>query len=221
MAAVPDCAVEQELLRGGGRLAALDEVGRGALAGPVTVGAVVIRGRFAEVPQGLRDSKLLSAAARERLVAPVQDWVEEWSIGHADPGEIDRIGIIGALRLAAHRALSALRGPVRVVLLDGTIDYVSPGLFGKDPAGDVITGSVDAAVVTRAHADRDCASVAAASVLAKVTRDGIMTALAEHFPAYSWARNKGYGTAEHAAAIAAHGTCEHHRRSWRIPGSAM
>lgn len=260
MSAAPDCTVERGLLSAGGRLIAFDEVGRGALAGPVTVGAVVLSGRFDEVPAGLRDSKLLTPRARQQLVEPVRRWVDAWAIGHAEASEIDEIGIMAALRLAGYRALAALpdeglvlgaglpgvelpgvelqgvglRGVglqseglqaaderIDVGLLDGNIDYLSPPMAHLPGlgAGGVIPSSLPKRMVTRVRADRDCASVAAASVLAKVSRDAVMEGLATRFPAYDWARNKGYGTAAHAAAIAAHGTCELHRRSWRTPGS--
>lgn len=199
--------MERALFAGGVRsLAAVDEVGRGALAGPVTVGVVTVTAGLAEPPAGLRDSKLLSPVARERLVEPITTWVTGWAIGHAAPGEVDRFGIIGALRLAALRALAALPSPVDAVLLDGNFDYLSaPSQF-------------DTPVTTRVKGDRDCASVAAASVLAKVTRDALMAGLHEQFPQYGWAANKGYGTGVHGEAIRVHGPCEHHRRSWNLAG---
>jgi ribonuclease HII len=194
------------------RVAAVDEVGRGALAGPVSVGAVVIDISVGTPPDGLRDSKLLTPLARERLVTPICEWVVSWSIGHATPQEIDRVGIMAALTLAAHRALAGLDGPVDAVLLDGIVDYVSAG-------NSVMPGAP--AVTTRAKADRDCASVAAASVLAKVTRDAMMTALDRDFPQYHWAQNKGYATDRHTDALAAYGPCDRHRRSWRLPDRVL
>lgn len=194
------------------RIAALDEVGRGALAGPVSVGAVVIDASVGTPPGGLRDSKLLSPAARERLTAPITAWAVSWAVGHATPQEIDQVGIMGALTLAAHRALDRLDAPVDAVLLDGTIDYVSGARAGIP---------VTHAVTTRVKADRDCASVAAASVLAKVTRDAMMTALDRDYPQYHWAQNKGYGTGSHTDALVAYGPCDRHRRSWRLPVRAL
>lgn len=217
MSAVPDLSVERTLLAGGVRtLAAVDEVGRGAIAGPVTVGAVVVTAALTDHPPGLRDSKLLTPAARARLAEPIRGWVAGWAVGHAEPAEIDAYGIMGALRLAACRALAGLPGPVDAVLLDGNVNYLATGAGGLDGPG------ADAAaflgpVTTRVKGDRDCASVAAASVLAKVTRDALMDGLHPAFPQYEWARNKGYGTAAHAAAIRRHGPCEHHRRSWNLP----
>lgn len=213
--------VERELLAGRMRtLAALDEVGRGALAGPVTVGAVLVGAKIADAPLGVKDSKLLSAAARQRLVNPIRSWASACAVGHASAAEIDRHGIMGALRLAALRALDGLRQIPDLVLLDGTVNFLSrpaDGLAGPaGVAGDVIPGWE---VITRAKADRDCASVAAASVLAKVARDTLMADLAERYPDYGWARNKGYGTADHAAAITRCGPCSEHRRSWNLPVS--
>ena len=122
----PNLRFEKELLRGGStRLAAMDEVGRGALAGPVTVGVVVITAAIGRVPPGLADSKLLTPPAREQLVRPIRRWVTEYAVGHASPAEIDEIGIIAALRMAGRRALSALSGPVDAVLLDGNHNYLS------------------------------------------------------------------------------------------------
>src|SRR6478736_5445294 len=117
----PNLRVEKELLRTGTgvlRLAAMDEVGRGALAGPVSVGVVVVTATIGRVPPGLRDSKLLTPAARDALVGPVRRWVPEFAVGHASSIEIDLFGILGGLRLAALRALAAL-GTVDAVLLDG------------------------------------------------------------------------------------------------------
>lgn len=249
MRPAPTLDIERALFAGGcRRLAALDEVGRGALAGPVSVGAVVVTADLRPVPTGLRDSKLLTAAARTALVPPIRAWVVESAVGHAQPGEIDAVGIMAALRLAARRALAALSCPVDAVLLDGNYDYLSgtsrppapdsaadrdaatpPGAcrFGQPIAGeaedyvipDPLADDWIAPVHLRTKADRDCASVAAASVLAKVTRDALMVDLAERFPAFGWADNKGYGTAAHLAAIEEHGVCEWHRRSWSLPMS--
>ena len=214
----PHLRLEKELLRGGvQRLAAMDEVGRGALAGPVSVGVVVVTARIGRVPAGLKDSKLLSPQAREMLLPAVRRWAGEFSVGHASPAEIDSIGIIGALRLAGRRALAALSSPVDAVLLDGNHDYLSepePGLFGQCQV-QVATGPV----YTRIKADLTCAGVAGASVLAKTERDGLLRRLALDYPRYLFELNKGYGTAEHVAALREHGPSEVHRRSWRLPVS--
>lgn len=233
----PDLRVEKELLRAGcTRLAAMDEVGRGALAGPVTVGVVVVTASIGRVPMGLRDSKLLTPAARQRLVGPVRRWAVEWAVGHAGPDEIDAYGIMVGLRMAAHRALAQLSGPVDAVLLDGNHDYLNPpaqgALFlpGTGGGGDgevaempviPVLPVIDAPVLPvhlRVKADLRCAGVAAASVLAKTTRDAMMIGYSDAFPTYGWAINKGYATPEHLAAIAEHGPCDQHRRSWRLSG---
>lgn len=230
MTIFPTLDLEQGIFgRGVRRIAALDEVGRGAMAGPVTVGAVIITAEQEAPPEGLRDSKLLSAAARHRLVEPIKAWVTGWSVGHASPADVDRIGIMGALRLAALRALGGLPGPVDEVLLDGNVNYVNavsdviplaaPGdqLQYDDSAALLDCAPFGGTITTVVKGDRDCASIAAASVLAKVTRDRIMVGLHDDFPQYGWAKNKGYGTAEHAAALLSAGPCIHHRRSWRLP----
>ena len=221
----PHLRLEKELLRGGlARLAAMDEVGRGALAGPVSVGVVVVTARIGRVPLGLKDSKLLTPQARQTLLPVIRRWAGEYAVGHASPAEIDRVGIIGALRLAGRRALAQLAGPVDAILLDGNHDYLSdpePGLF--DDAADVaaepvVTAPVLAAPVhTRIKADLTCAGVAGASVLAKTERDGMLRRLAVDYPHYLFDENKGYGTAEHVAALRLHGPSEVHRRSWRLP----
>jgi ribonuclease HII len=212
--------VEKELLRTGyTRLAAMDEVGRGALAGPVTIGVVVVTTSIGRVPAGLRDSKLLTPAARERLVAPVRRWAGEWAIGHASAAEIDAFGIMTALRMAGRRAIAGLSAPVDAVLLDGNHDYLNPptqaALFG-DPATGADWPPIT--VHLRIKADLRCAGVAAASVLAKTERDRLMTRFSGDYPDYGWGINKGYATPEHLAAIAGRGPCEEHRRSWRLSG---
>jgi ribonuclease HII len=232
----PHLRVEKELMRTGTpRLAAMDEVGRGALAGPVTVGVVVVTERIGRVPAGLRDSKLLTPAARAALVKPVRRWVGEWGIGHASPAEIDTIGIIAALRTAGRRALAQLSAPVDAVLLDGNHNYLStpvddqPTLFDSiDGAAEAIDGAAEATAVlpreppvhVRIKADLTCAAVAGASVLAKTERDRLLTELAATYPEYGFDENKGYGTPEHVAALRAHGPSMVHRQSWRLPCGA-
>ncbi|WP_395726766.1 ribonuclease HII [Nakamurella sp.] len=210
MAAVrrPSLRLEKQLMRDGViRLAAMDEVGRGALAGPVTVGVVVVTPSVRRVPPGLADSKLLTPVERQRLVGPVRRWVGEYAVGHAGADEIDTIGIIAALRLAGRRALAALSGPVDAVLLDGNHNYL------REPAEDVVGPPVH----VRIKADLTCAAVAGASVLAKTERDAILTDLSPAYPVYRFAENKGYGTPEHVAALREHGPSAMHRRSWRLP----
>ncbi len=222
----PSLRFEKELFRGGiTRLAAMDEVGRGALAGPVTVGVVVITPAIGRVPPGLADSKLLTPTAREKLVRPVRRWVSEYAVGHASPAEIDTIGIIEALRTAGRRALSALSGPVDAVLLDGNHNYLSAPRVVPEPGDDPPLfelaerprRAVEPVVHLRIKADLTCAAVAGASVLAKTERDRLLTELAPRHPAYGFAINKGYGTPEHLAALRVHGPSPVHRCSWRLP----
>lgn len=223
----PNLRFEKELLRGGTtRLAAMDEVGRGALAGPVTVGVVVITATIGRVPPGLADSKLLTPPAREQLVKPIRRWVTEFAVGHASPAEIDAIGIIAALRMAGRRALAALSGPVDAVLLDGNHNYLTePAVLAVEsddpPLFDLQFERVRPAeppVHVKIKADLTCAAVAGASVLAKTERDRLLVDMHPAHPVYGFAENKGYGTPEHVAALREHGPSPVHRRSWRLPG---
>jgi ribonuclease HII len=192
-------------------VAGIDEVGRGCLSGPVTVGVVVVSADQPRPPRGLRDSKLLTPEARRALVPRIRRWVSSWAVADATAVEIDEIGIIAALRLAGHRALAALPQPPDCVLLDGNHDYLTPaqaeGLWPADPFPRVRT---------QVKADLVCASVAAASVLAKTSRDAYMTRLAADHPAYGWEINKGYATPQHRAALRAAGPSPYHRLSWRL-----
>nr|WP_281358890.1 ribonuclease HII [Flexivirga aerilata] len=207
--------VERSLQRQGYSLiAGMDEVGRGALAGPVSVGVVVIDERTRTVPQGVKDSKLLSPAARERMVPAVRRWATDHAVGHASAAEIDAIGIMAALRLAGTRALAALRVVPDLVVLDGNHDWLT------DPAREGLLalaadGPVAPPVTTMIKADLKCSSVAAASVLAKVERDAMLVAFHDDYPVFNWAGNKGYSAPDHLAALDEHGPCELHRRSWR------
>jgi len=218
----PHLRHERVLLRDGARLlAGMDEVGRGSLAGPVSVGVVVVDATTRSAPKGVADSKLLAPAARTRLLPALNRWGLARAVGHASADEIDEIGIIAALRLAGTRALAAIAatvGPVDVVLLDGSHDWLSrpaqPDLFTVDEQPDLPAPRVH----VRVKADRTCASVAAASVLAKCERDALMVALAAEHPAYRWDENKGYASAEHMAALRELGPSVLHRRSWRLPG---
>lgn len=208
---LPDRTEELALLARHDAVIGIDEVGRGALAGPVCVGAAVVtRATPAEFPEGLRDSKLLSAAARERLVAPIGAWLSGGvAVGEASPAEIDARGIMGAMRLAATRALAAIsaRGlRPTALLLDGSHDWLQPDLFDDVPA------FAERRVIVKG--DARCAVVAAASVVAKVHRDALMAGTPD--PGYGWAVHKGYGAAAHLAALAELGPCEFHRRSWKL-----
>lgn len=204
----PHLEVENELYSDGIRyVIGCDEVGRGAIAGPVAVGLCVIDLTVGAIPDGLRDSKLLSEKRREVMAPLAASWALFSAVGLASASEVDAVGIIGALGLAGKRALAALHGSgasIResVVLLDGSHDWLSPALRSPVP------------IRTRVKADRDCASVAAASVVAKVHRDRLMIDADHSTPGYGWSTNKGYGSSGHFAAIASLGATDFHRRSW-------
>jgi ribonuclease HII len=192
----------------------LDEVGRGALAGPVAVGALALEitdGAVSPLPEGVRDSKKLTARRREALVDPIRETALAGAVGWAEAAEIDEIGIMPALTRAALRALDALAVEIDAILLDGDADVLTGALSAADRPAPLVE--------LRVAADRDCASVSAASILAKVARDARMVALDAEAPEYRWASNKGYGSAAHREAIDRLGAHEHHRRSWRL-GSA-
>lgn len=202
--------VERSLLREarpGALLAAIDEVGRGALAGPVAVGVVIIGHEAAAAPRGVRDSKECDRATRERLAPLVRTWARRSAVGMSSSAEIDDVGIISALALAAVRAINAISVTPDLVLLDGKHDWMS-------------RVAPSARVVTRIQADATCAAVAAASIIAKVTRDAYMVELDQRCPEYGWASNKGYAAPEHIAALEHHGPSPWHRLSWRLPGAS-
>lgn len=211
-------------------IAGCDEVGRGALAGPVSVGMVVIDASATRGLRGVRDSKLLSAADRVALVPKIQRWALAYGVGHASAAEIDDVGLMAALKRAGDRAWSALHTHVRpdAVVLDGNYNWLAAraqaSLFDGD-GGSVGSGvglnadyGCNAPVYTKIKADLQCLSVAAASVLAKVERDAHMVELALAYPGYSWELNKGYGTAAHREAIVHKGPAAVHRRSWNLTG---
>lgn len=200
----PNFHVEKELLLRHASLAALDEVGRGCVAGPVSVGAVLLYPTTPEPPSGVRDSKLLSPSRRTALRPLLIEWAPSYGVGHASAPEVDSLGLSDALRLAATRALALLSDTPSVVLLDGSHDWLSSPGAGFE-------------VLTRVKADRDCASVAAASVLAKTERDTLM-ANSPLAALYGLAENKGYLTAAHLEALKVHGPSVEHRRSWRVQG---
>jgi ribonuclease HII len=195
-------------------VAGSDEVGRGALGGPVTAGVVVVQHTTKRPPAGLRDSKMLSAAERRSLVPRIERWASAFAIGHASAFEIDQVGILRALRLAGERALAALPLSPEAIVLDGNYDWFSrPEAV---PSSPLCSGAP--AVTLKIKADVVCASAAAASVLAKVERDELMDGLAIGYPEYGWGTNKGYATPEHLAVLRELGPCDEHRRSWRLRG---
>ena len=204
----PHLEVETGMHAAGARyVIGCDEVGRGAIAGPVAVGLCVVDSGLGAHPQGLRDSKLLSEKRREELAPLAAGWALYSAVGLASSDEVDRFGIVAALGIAGRRALVTLheagaRVRESVVLLDGSHDWLSPALTRPLP------------VQTRVKADRDCVSVAAASVVAKVHRDRLMIDADAVHPGYGWSGNKGYGSAAHFAAIAELGATDFHRRTW-------
>lgn len=193
----PTDIVERELIAAGARVVAgVDEVGRGAWAGPVVVGAAV--SAATPPPNGLTDSKLLTAPRREALVPELEAWATAYAFGAASPEEIDELGMTAALRLAAVRALEAL--PVRpdAVVLDGSHDFLG------EPWS----------VRTVVKGDQACIGVAAASVLAKVYRDGLMAELGAGHPAFAFGDNAGYPSPTHRKALEEFGPTPFHRMSW-------
>ncbi|MFP8959425.1 ribonuclease HII [Streptomyces nanhaiensis] len=177
-------------------VAGIDEVGRGAWAGPVTVCAAVTGLR--RPPEGLTDSKLIGPVRRTELAGTLTDWVTAHALGHSSPEEIDELGMTAALRLAAVRALEAL--PVRpdAVILDGGHDYLGAPWR----------------VRTVVKGDRSCVPVAAASVIAKVHRDARMAELGADHAEFRFDRNAGYPSPVHRAALEELGPTPHHRLSW-------
>ena len=201
---IPTLEFERELFATGSRIVAgMDEVGRGALAGPVTVGVVAIDASIGAVPEGLADSKLMTIKRREAMVPVAQAWGIAWATGSATAAEIDKHGIMTALSLAGSRALTSLGVRPDIIILDGNNSF----LLEEDNGPRVIT---------RVKADQNCACVSAASVIAKVERDALMTQLHEQFPHYGWSGNKGYGAAIHTDAIKTHGVTDLHRKSWNL-----
>ena len=183
-------------VEGRGLVAGLDEAGRGPLAGPVVAAAVVFPLGCRPI-RGLDDSKRLSPGARERLAGVVRARAAAVAVGAASVHEIDRLNIRRATVLAMRRALDRLPLRPAHVLVDGR------------PCPEL--GYPHEAIV---DGDALCHSIAAASIIAKTVRDRLMRRLAPHHPAYAWASNKGYGTAEHLAALADHGFTAHHRKSF-------
>ena len=193
----PSLAVERELWADGHEVVVgIDEVGRGACAGPLTLGAAVI-------PQDrrvykIRDSKALTEPEREALFDRIAAWCVAWAVGHATVEECERLGMSEAQRLAARRAIDGLGlGEPTRVLVDGNWDFVGRGTTVRLVKGDA-----------------RCLSISAASILAKVTRDRMMREESENHPGYDFDLNKGYPCPRHKVALAAYGPTAIHRRSW-------
>lgn len=212
---------EYELLetRGARLIAGVDEVGRGALAGPVSIGVVVID--LAQLPDevfaadvggvwapldGVRDSKLLTPAARRKWQPIISRHVAAYSVQHQGPEVIDAHGLTAAMNRAGRAGLDAVEAQlgraVDAVILDGVHDWLAGGASER--------------VITMPKADMRSLTVACASVLAKVERDGLMTQLGAEQPGYGWESNKGYGSSVHREAIRVQGPSRYHRRTWNL-----
>ena len=211
----PTLLTESKLFERGNRFViGIDEVGRGAIAGPVAVGLTLIDKMNPELrswPAKLQDSKLMTPKARAEIYAPLEQWVEGFAVGYSSSEEIDQQGISEALRLAASRALTqllsaeSLRSKIAsdgaVILLDGSQNWL-----GKQAAGLEVDLQV--------KADTACVSVAAAAVLAKVKRDALMEQQDSSYPEYGFAGHKGYASAAHIQALKTHGPSAIHRLTW-------
>ncbi len=218
---IPDLSVERQAFANGAqRVAGMDEVGRGAWAGPVSVGVVMIESTVGPQPEKVRDSKAIAKSVREKLVPEITEWALDSAVGHASPSECDLFGMRAAIALASSRALDALGNVPDVVIVDGPLDLLA-------------AESVEFNALVRNHrwrerpprveaivkADQTCSSVSAASVIAKVTRDQMMGALAENFPPFDFEINVGYPSPQHQRALRGFGLTPLHRRSWRFVDS--
>jgi ribonuclease HII len=193
----PNFKIEQDLIRNGcSIIAGVDEVGRGPLAGPVTAAAVILDPL--NIPDNLNDSKILSSKKREKLFEQLKS-SSAFSVAHVSPEEIDKLNILQASLLAMVNAVSNLKVKPNHILIDG--NKVPDKLIGRATA--IVKG------------DRKVLSIAAASIIAKVTRDKLMHDLASEFPVYGWAKNSGYPTKCHMNAIVKYGVTPHHRRSFK------
>lgn len=182
----------------GVREAGCDEAGRGCLAGPVVAAAVILPDGYSH--PGLRDSKKLSERQRLEVRADIERDAVAWAVAECSPAEIDSVNILNASIEAMHRALAALATAPGRIVVDG--NRFKP--FGDIPHTTVVKG------------DDTYANIAAASILAKTTRDAIMDRLDAEFPQYGWSRNKGYPTAEHRQAVERHGVTVHHRLTFKM-----
>jgi ribonuclease HII len=193
-----DKALVEELIRGQGYrwLAGVDEAGRGPLAGPVVAGAVIMRPGD-EIP-GVRDSKLLTPRQRERLYQDITSRALSWGVGIVGPREIEQYNILQATLRAMKAAVLSLDPSPDFLLIDG---------INRIP--------VDLPQQAIKKGDARCPCIAAASIVAKVTRDRLMMEYHEHYPVYNFARHKGYPTRTHREAIRQHGCCEIHRRTFK------
>ena len=213
----PDLSFEHNLWKSGLKyVAGLDEAGRGALAGPVAVGAVVLRSDALALPrrrqshsssatlEGVRDSKQMTPAERESAARRIKDLALCWGVGFASAAEIDADGIVAATRLAALRALDQL--------------FILPDYLLTDFRLEL--PELDIPQTALVHGDAHCLSISAASVLAKTARDALMREMDLQVPGYDLARHKGYGTAAHLLALQSKGYSPIHRKSFTIKSTA-
>ena len=229
----PSLDTERALWRAGHRwVAGIDEVGRGAWAGPLSVGVAVVHAglRTRSLPYWLRDSKALPEDRREIVYGQIANWCADAAVGHATPEECDVLGMTLAWRLAAYRAMAMLEVRPDAVVVDGPWDLLrgrQPDASSRPPRCSEadLSGvappevalpevALPGVVLPKVRADATCAAVAAASVLAKVVRDRFMRDESEHFPAYGFERNKGYPSPQHKIALRGYGLSAIHRRSW-------
>mgnify|MGYP003296377332 FL=1 len=193
----PNFKIEQDLIsKGCSIIAGVDEVGRGPLAGPVTAAAVILDPL--NIPDNLNDSKVLSSKKREKLFEELKS-SSVCAVAHVSPEEIDKLNILQASLLAMVNAVTNLKVKPKHILIDG--NTVPDRLVGRATA--IVKG------------DREVLSIAAASIIAKVTRDKLMHDLGSEFPVYGWAKNAGYPTKCHMNAIVKYGVTPHHRRSFK------
>lgn len=196
---MPHLRAERRLwLDGKRRVVGIDEVGLGALCAPVLAAAVLVRPNCHKIP-GVRDSKTMSARQREAVVGRIKDRVEAWGVGAASVAEIERLNIYHAAHLAMRRALRRI-GAYDHVLVDGR------KIVGFEDHVGPYTAIVDG--------DQSSYAIACASIIAKVTRDRLMSRLALRYPVYGWEHNAGYTTRYHVAALAEHGPSVFHRRTY-------
>lgn len=194
----------ERTLRGHGHrvIAGVDEVGKGAWAGPLAIGVAIVPDESdtpADVERSIRDSKTITEKKREAMFEALSEWCVDWSIGMASARECDELGMSRAQRLATSRAFATLTVSVDAAVVDGPWDFVSP---------------IVPSVTTMVKGDQRCLSIAAASILAKVTRDRMMRELSSEHPMYRFESNKGYPCAWHRAGLFAVGPSTIHRRSW-------
>jgi ribonuclease HII len=196
MAKGPSLLLERAFV--GGPVCGVDEAGRGPWAGPVSAGAVILSDNPRKVPKGLDDSKKLTAKAREALEVEIKAKAVAWGVGFASVEEIQELNILHTTGLAMCRAIEALSVQPAYALVDGNYPFKLP-----------------CEVRTVVGGDGKSKSIAAASILAKVARDRLMTEMDEKYPGYGFARHKGYNAPIHLDALVSLGPCEIHRRAWR------